>query len=115
MVDGKDYTVEIYETIDGVVPYSLWLKTLTDTAALVKIDVRIARMRKGLFGDVKPVGEGVHEIRVFVGKGYRVYFSTVGQQVILLLAGGDKQSKKQQQRDIHHAREYLDDYKKRNR
>jgi putative addiction module killer protein len=64
--------------------------------------VRIDRMAKGNAGDVKPVGEGVSEMRIHVGAGYRVYFTRVGTTIVLLLCGGDKSA---QNRDIERALE----------
>lgn len=66
---------------------------------------RIVRFESGLFGDAKPVGRGVSEMRIFVGKGYRVYFTVRNNEVVILLCGGDKSS---QQRDIKKAIELAD-------
>ena len=79
-----------------------WLADLCDTAARARIIKRLVRLSDGQFGDVKPVGDGVHELRMFFGPGYRVYFMQKGDLVILLLAGGDKDS---QSRDIERAKE----------
>ena len=113
MVDKKAYTLKFYTTPAGIQPVSRWLKSIKDQNAKQKMHVRISRLEIGLFGDVESVGGGVHEIRVFVGKGYRLYFATVGNELVLLLNGGDKQSKSQQQRDIALAKEYLNEYKSR--
>ena len=67
-------------------------------------------MAAGNFGDVEPVGEGVLELRIDWGPGYRVYFGRIGQVVVLLLCGGDKRT---QQRDIKRAKDYFEDYKRR--
>lgn len=74
-----------------------WLDGLRDTQARSRILVRIERLAAGNPGDVKPVGEGVSELRIDYGPGYRVYFVRQGQTVIVLVAGGDKSS---QARDI---------------
>lgn len=74
-----------------------WLDGLRDTQARSRILVRIERLAAGNPGDVKPVGEGVSELRIDYGSGYRVYFVRQGQTVIVLVAGGDKSS---QARDI---------------
>ena len=66
----------------------------------MRIDSRIRRMSLGNFGDVRPVGEGVSEIRIDYGPGYRVYYTQRGQALVVLLAGGDKDS---QERDIQRA------------
>ena len=77
--------------------YSKWFKALRDRQAQVRINVRIRRLSLGNPGDVKPVGEGVSELRIEYGPGYRVYFVQQRQTVVILLAGGDKHT---QERDI---------------
>lgn len=69
-----------------------WLKKLRDRDGRLRILKRLRRLSDGQFGDCRPVGEGVHELRMFFGPGYRVYFAQQGDTVILLLAGGDKDS-----------------------
>ena len=70
--------------------YSAWFDALRDRQAKVRIDIRIRRLSLGNAGDVKPVGEGVSELRVNFGPGYRVYFVQRRNEYIFLLAGGDK-------------------------
>lgn len=77
--------------------YSEWFKSLRDRQARARINVRIRRLSLGNPGDVKPVGEGVSELRIDYGPGYRVYFVEQGHTVVILLAAGDKQT---QERDI---------------
>jgi putative addiction module killer protein len=77
--------------------YSKWFKGLRDRQAQARINVRIRRLSLDNPGDVKPVGEGVSELRIDYGPGYRVYFVQQGQAVVILLAGGDKHT---QERDI---------------
>lgn len=72
--------------------YEKWIGDLRDDRARARIEVRIYRLSLGNPGDVKPVGEGVSEMRVDYGPGYRVYFAGRGKEVILLLCGGDKSS-----------------------
>lgn len=72
--------------------FAEWLKNLRDTTGRARILKRLRRLGDGQFGDVKPVGDGVHELRMFFGSGYRVYFMQRGDTVILLLSGGDKDS-----------------------
>jgi putative addiction module killer protein len=69
-----------------------WLNSLRDIKARSRILVRIERLAAGNPGDVKPVGEGVSELRIDYGPGYRVYFVKQGQEMIILLAGGDKRT-----------------------
>lgn len=80
--------------------YADWFSKLRDRQARARIDVRIRRLSLGNPGDVKPVGEGVSELRINYGPGYRVYFIQRGTTVIVLLAGGDKRT---QGRDIETA------------
>ena len=80
--------------------YARWFRGLRDRHARARIDNRIRRLSLGNPGDVRPVGEGVSEIRIDYGPGYRVYFVQRGEALIVLLAGGDKDS---QERDIRRA------------
>lgn len=82
--------------------YQKWFESLRDLHAQLRIAARIRRVSLGNLGDVKSVGEGVHELRITYGPGYRVYFVQQGDTVIVLLAGGDKSTQK---RDIERARE----------
>jgi putative addiction module killer protein len=70
--------------------YSQWIDNLRDLQARARVLVRIERLAAGNAGDVKPVGEGVSELRIDYGPGYRVYFTKRGREVVILLAGGDK-------------------------
>ncbi len=72
--------------------YAKWLDGLRDLRARVRILVRVERLAAGNPGDVRPVGEGVSELRINYGPGYRVYYKKHGQAVIILLAGGDKRT-----------------------
>ena len=77
--------------------FASWLSDLRDSRARARIVVRIRRLELGNAGDAKSVGEGVSELRVDHGPGYRVYFARQGQEIVILLCGGDKSS---QSRDI---------------
>ena len=70
--------------------FAKWIDGLNDIRARARILVRIERLAAGNPGDVKPVGEGVSELRIDYGPGYRVYYKKQGQKVVILLAGGDK-------------------------
>jgi len=70
--------------------YDAWIADLKDRQALLRIQARIRRAELGNFGDAKPVAEGVSEMRIDIGPGYRVYFTQRGQEIVILLAGGDK-------------------------
>jgi putative addiction module killer protein len=72
--------------------FANWLDGLDDLRARARVLARIERLAGGNPGDVKPVGEGVSEMRIDYGPGYRVYFTKIGRQVVLLLAGGDKKT-----------------------
>ena len=69
-----------------------WLDGLRDIRARARVQVRIERLAAGNAGDVEPVGEGVSEMRIDYGPGYRVYFKKQGREVVILLAGGDKRT-----------------------
>ena len=84
--------------------YSDWFANLRDKQARARINTRIRRLSLGNPGDVKPVGEGVSELRIDYGPGYRVYFLQRGREVVILLAGGDKRT---QQKDIQTALELV--------
>jgi putative addiction module killer protein len=77
--------------------FAKWMDGLKDIRARARVQARIGRLAIGNPGDVKPVGEGVSELRISVGPGYRVYFKKKGRRLIVLLAGGDKRT---QSRDI---------------
>ena len=80
--------------------YARWLDGLRDVCARARVLVRVERLAAGNPGDVRPVGEGVSELRIDYGPGYRVYFNKQGRTIVVLLAGGDKRS---QSRDIETA------------
>ncbi|MEI6152818.1 MAG: type II toxin-antitoxin system RelE/ParE family toxin [Deltaproteobacteria bacterium] len=81
--------------------YEEWFNSLSDGRAKARIDVRIRRMSLGNPGETRPVGEGVMELKIDYGPGYRVYYLSKGKTVVILLAGGDK---KTQNKDIARAK-----------
>ena len=105
------YQILHYLDDNGNDLYQNWLEGLRDRMAKVAIIKRVARIEVGLFGDCKPLRDGISELRIDVGAGYRVYYAQVGNMVILLASGGDKKS---QSRDIERAVGLLKDWEKRN-
>jgi putative addiction module killer protein len=111
-VEAKEQDVRIYRTTAGRMPYLEWLNSLKDDRARQKIDARIARIRVGNFGVARSVGEGVQELKVDFGPGYRVYFGRDGETLVILLCGGTKGT---QNEDILKAKTFWTDYKARTR
>ena len=101
--------VRVYETSTGNTPFHEWLNGLRDEKGRAVIRTRIVRLELGNFGDCEPVGEGVLELKIDFGPGYRVYCAEEGPKIILLLIGGDK---KTQPRDIKTAKRYWQEYRK---
>lgn len=99
------------QRVDGAVPLTEWLADLRDARVRAKLEIRLRRVSLGLFGGIKPVGEGVMELREDTGPGYRVYIGRQGAALVILLCGGDKRSR---DRDIQLAKEYWLDWKRRN-
>jgi putative addiction module killer protein len=102
--------VEVYLDKDGKAPFSIWINGLTDLKGRAKIRERIARLRLGNMGDCERVGEGVFELRIHYGPGYRVYFGQDGNRIVVLILGG---AKKTQKKDIKAAKILWKDYKER--
>ena len=87
--------------------FKIWFAGLRDNRARYRILTRIKRLGKGNPGDVKPAGEGISEMRIDYGPGYRVYYKDTGKEIIILLCGGDKRTQdKNIERAIEIAREY---------
>lgn len=91
----KRHMIEVRQTVH----FTTWFKDLRDVRAKARIDARIRRVALGNFGDVKSVGEGVSELRIDYGPGYRVYMTMRGPVLVILLLGGDKKSQKRDIRD----------------
>lgn len=102
--------LHIYVMEDGRTPFSDWLASLHDLKARSKIRVRLDRVSLGNLGDCHGVGDGVQELRIDYGPGYRVYFGQVGSAIVLLLCGGDKST---QAKDIEQAKRYWSEYRRR--
>lgn len=106
------YAIEIrhYITRSGKDVFDDWLSELADIRAQAKIAARINRLVAGNFGDCKSLGQGLYELRIDWGPGYRVYYAMIAQTWVLILCGGDKRT---QVPDIGKARAFLADYKAR--
>ncbi len=100
-------TVLFYQDKNGAEPFTNWLYGLKDSTARRRILARLRRLEQGNFGDCKPVGDGISELRLFFGAGYRVYFGEDKQMIVIILSGGDKASQKT---DIKLAKAYWKDF-----
>lgn len=98
----------VYQDGNGNEPFTDWLNDLRDQKGRRAVLRRIGRLETGLYGDCESVGEGVSELRIFVGAGYRVYFAEKGGHIVVLLCGGDKSTQK---KDIKAAKEYWKEFK----
>ncbi len=103
------YSIEYYLTAANKKPFKEWLDGI-DIGARAKIRIRLDRVRLGNLGKNRSVGEGVYELKIDYGPGYRVYYALNGKTVVLLLLGGDKSSQK---KDIIQAKAYWQDHKER--
>ena len=99
-----------YVTRDGKAVFTHWLNKLRDRQARDRIHKRIDRLSHGNAGDSKSVCQGVYELRIHYGPGYRIYYGRLGRQIILLLCGGDKAT---QRYDVKKAIDYWNDYRSR--
>ena len=104
--------IRIYSDSTGLAPFTRWLESLTDTRGRAAIKARLLRVQMGSMGDCKPLRDGVQELRIDHGPGYRVYLSRQGPVLVLLLCGSDKSD---QGRALAKAIEYLSDWKERGR
>lgn len=102
--------LRLYRTPNNKEPFTQWISSLKDNVAKAHIKNRINRLGLGHRGDCKSVGEGVYELRIHYGAGYRIYFAEQGNAFILLLMGG---SKKTQTQDIEKAKHYWADFQER--
>ena len=99
--------VIVFRDAAGNEPFTGWLNSLRDPTTRRRILKRLLRLEQGHYGDYKPVGAGVNELRFFFGAGYRIYFAEDGETIVVLLCGGDKDS---QRRDIQQAQAYWQEY-----
>lgn len=100
------YELRRYQDSNGRVPYSDWLRDLDDRTA-ARVGAYVDRMKTGNFGNSRSVGQGVVELKIDAGPGYRVYYLRDADKVVVLLCGGDKGS---QTSDIRRAHTYVGDY-----
>jgi putative addiction module killer protein len=105
--EARPKWVIIYETLNEEEPFTNWLNNLRDAIGRKRILARVARLENGNYGDCEAVGEGISELRMFFGPGYRVYFGENGNDIVILLCGGDKDS---QDKDIQQAKAYWQEY-----
>lgn len=99
-----------YQEVNGRFPFSEWMSDLRDKLAKAQISRRLSQVASGNLSDAKSVGDGVVELRIHAGPGYRVYCGRHGLVWIVLLCGGDKST---QQQDIARAKKYWEDWKRR--
>jgi putative addiction module killer protein len=102
-MEARPREIRNYITPDGRAPFKEWLNSLQDKKTQTVVLNRLNRVQLGNFGDCKHLGEGVYELRIHYGSGYRVYFGDLEGIIVLLLCGGTKRS---QSKDIKRAKEY---------
>ena len=109
---ADEYSLRYYVTANGKSPFEEWFDGISesDHVAASRVKVRLDRLRLGNFGDSRRLREGVSELRIDVGPGYRVYFLQAGKALIMLLCGGDKSTQKG---NIARALDYAADYRRR--
>lgn len=99
--------VIIYANQDGDEPFSQWIDKLRNHQGKRRILQRLRRLEQGNYGDVAPIGDGLSELRMFFGSGYRIYFGEDGENIVIVLCGGDKST---QEKDIENAKAYWKEY-----
>lgn len=105
-------TINEYTNEFGNSPYALWLGSLKDARAKARIILHVDKMELGLFGDSRPIGYGLSELRIHYGPGYRVYYGKEDMHMYLLLCGGNKST---QSKDIRLAIKHWKDHERRNK
>lgn len=106
--DAEPKQVIVYQDEKGREPFTEWLTGLQDAKARRQVLRRLSRLEHGNFGDCAPIGEGLSEMRIHYGPGYRVYFREIGNDRIVILCGGTKRT---QTKDIARAKEYWKELK----
>ncbi|AFZ49059.1 type II toxin-antitoxin system RelE/ParE family toxin [Dactylococcopsis salina] len=104
----SEIIIKILEPTEAISPFEKWYNSIKDKSVRRRILVRIKRLELGNFGDWKNLGEGVYELRMSFGSGYRVYFARQGNEMVIILGGGDKRSQAQ---DITNAKALWREYK----
>jgi putative addiction module killer protein len=107
-MEVRERTLQEYITRTGHNPFGEWIRSITDPPTRARIRTRLSRLRLGNFGDASSVGDGVYELRLDFGPGYRVYYGVVGESVVVLLGGGAKRS---QVRDIRAAKRHWEEFR----
>ncbi len=107
---ARTFEIVYYLTDVGTSPFIDWLESLKDRSAVARIIQRLDRVRLGNFGVFRSLHDGVFELKLDIGPGYRIYYALAGETIVLLLVGGDKSTQK---KDIALAKEYWRDYQQR--
>ena len=110
MQDAQTRTIILYQVTNDTVPFTEWFNSIKDTKVIDRIQARLDTLETGSFGKYRSVGDGVWELKLDIGPGYRIYYGQVDKTIVLLLCGGDKSS---QNRDIEMAINYWKEYKER--
>ena len=108
MQDVQSRELQFYRTPNGHEPFVEWFNAIRDARTRTRIQRRLVRLEGGNFGDCHVIGDGVFELRLHFGAGYRIYFSQTDNIRVLVLCGGDKST---QSRDIERAKNYWLEYK----
>ena len=95
--------IEILKLPSGKSPYSDWIDGIKDRVTRARIRRRLDRLEQGYYGDYKPLGDGVNELKLHFGSGYRIYFAELDDVIVILLCGGDKSTQKN---DVKIAKKY---------
>ncbi len=102
-----DIEIRYYIANNGRAPFIEWLEGLSDRNVRARIKVRIDRLMRGLFGDTKALGDGIEELRIHYGPGYRIYYGRIEGRIVILLCAGTKD---RQKKDIDRAKAYWSDF-----